>query len=342
MILRTKSSNKLRSALAAGTLLSATVASTSQATILVSESFDYTSTSTFISGSSGPTRLSANISGQNGGTGFAAAWANGGNPKVAASGLTMAGVFSSGNAAQWDLDNGVSGSISRQLSTSVATSLSSGVYYGSYLFNISGAVGSTSLTGIGTAAQGSNTSDNKASYVFAGKGYNLSTTANTSFTPGLRTNIAANSQSGAGGSYTALSGGQSLSLNTTYIMLFQVDPTTFTTQSWVLNAAQLANFSSSLDAATLNAAATGSGSANVLSKGSFTATSAPDIQTFLDMYQAGVSGQTTVIDEIRFSNAGLTEAVTAVPEPSSVALLLSGLCSFAVIRRWRRRQTALS
>jgi len=281
------------------------VVSSSLADVIVSESFDYT-----------PTNLTSNLSGKNGGTGFSGAWGNSGNPKINA-GLSMAGVFSSGGSATFK--PGENGTSSRPFETSVTSILdSSGVYYGSYLFSLSAPhISNALLSGVGTSSSATD-GDNAASYIWAAKGYNT-----TGLTPGQRIEGTPNPYA----SLNTAAGG--ILSSTTYLYLFQVDMTTHTTTSWILTQAQLANFSGSLNAATLNAAAVGSGSTNVFAQGSYTGALTPGSQTYLDLFDAGGNGTNlfgSTFDEIRFSNANLTEAVTAaVPEPNSIGLAFLGL-----------------
>ncbi len=129
--------------------------------------------------------------------------------------------------------------------------------------------------------------------------------------------------------------GITLAMNQTYLMLFQFDASAGTTSAWVLNEAQLANFSGSLNAATLNAATMNTESPTGIAWGG-SVTSAGAIGSLSNLIMFGnLSTDGTfhyTWDEIRISNTNLTEAVTAaaVPEPSTIAALGFGLGALAL------------
>jgi hypothetical protein len=138
--------------------------------------------------------------------------------------------------------------------------------------------------------------------------------------------------------------GVSLTSGKTYIMLFQFNAAAATTSAWVLNESQLATFSSSLNAATLNAAVMNTENpSGVAWGGSVTAAGAIGSLSNLMMF-ASISTDNSsnfVWDEIRMSNSSLSEAVTsAVPEPSTIAALSLGLGALTLRNTLRRRRAS--
>jgi hypothetical protein len=304
--------------LASIVLLSA--AASAQAEIMVNESFvGYSSVSNF----AGQATTGAGLTGNWGGSQYY---------RTQDTGLTMAGVYSDGGSLYYPTST-AAGNGGRTAFATVANPLSEAVtYFGSYLFTFfSNGAQPRTVGGIGLGESTDN--DNAASFVWAGNGYNTQADPVVEG-PGIRTEGSAWQVPGI-----------SLSIGTTYIMLFQFNASLGTTSAWVLNAAQLANFSGSLNAETLNAAISFTEAPTGVAWGA-TLTSVNPIGSLSNLMMFGnLSTDLSFLyiwDEIRISNTDLTEAVTnaAVPEPSTIATLGLGLGALAIARTLRRRRVS--
>ncbi|GAA5483429.1 hypothetical protein [Haloferula sargassicola] len=274
------------------------------AAVLVNESFTgYTGTDLFGNAATG--------------LGLTGNWSGSGFFKNQATSLSMTGVANQGGSLALNLVT-TSG---KQASVELSAPLPTTTLYGSYLFNTTlAASNARTVGGIGVGSPGDN--DNSASFVWSGNGYNSS---NGIEGPNLR----------AEGSGTPLPT-VSLVDGQTYVMLFEFSATAQTTSAWVLNEAQLGNFYGSLDAATLNAAATDTEAATgVAWRGTATGGAVGSMSSLLLFgYTPNASGDIVYQwDEIRISDTSLLESVS-VPEPS-VLSLASGLGLLAIRRRRR-------
>lgn len=267
------------------------------------------------------------------GTGLTGNWGGSQYYRAQDFGLTMNGVYSTGGSLYYPSST-VAGNGGRTAFAAFTNPLSEGIsYFGSYLFTFfSSDIKPQTVGAVGIGASTDN--DNAASFVWAGNGYN--TQADPVIEgPGIR----------AEGSTWQIPG-ISLTSGTTYVMLFEFNASLATTSAWVLNEAQLANFSASLDAATLNAALPLTEDPNgIVWGGTVTASTAIGSLENLMMF-GNISTDASFLfmwDEIRISNANLTEAVTnvsAIPEPSTIATLGVALGALAIGRALRRRRTS--
>jgi hypothetical protein len=294
-------------------------AAAAQASVIVNESFDYSDG--LLVGQSGT------------GTGFSGDWGlaagfgttnnNGANFFSATSGsLTMNGVYSSGGKLSFASGEGTTKAVTRTFTSPLST----GTLYGSYLFQLAADSGNAGRTVGGIMANSAGDTDNTATFVWAGNGYNNS---NNIEGPNIRVE-------GTGTPLPTFS----LTVGTTYLMLFEFNATTKTNSAWVLNQDQLTNFYGSLNSATLNGAVGNTEAATgVVWKGSATSTGTLGSMTNLTTIGlASTQGLNYAFDwdEIRISNSSLLEA-TAIPEPSTVAVLGLALGAFAVRGLLRRR-----
>lgn len=266
------------------------------------------------------------------GTGLTGNWTASPYYRTQDLGLTMNGVYSEGGSLYFPTSSATQNFL-RIASAPIAESLSDSVsYFGSYLFTFfsNGTVPKT----VGALGLGNGTeTDNNASFVWAGNGYNTQASPVVEG-PAIR----------AEGSAWQVPG-LALTIGTTYVMLFEFNASLGTTSAWVLNEAQLANFSGSLNAATLNAAVMNTEDPTGIAFGAtVTASKAVDPMTNLMMF-GSISTDPSFLyiwDEIRISNTSLTEAVTnvSVPEPSTIAALGLGLGVFAIRHTLRRRRAS--
>lgn len=285
----------------------------SKGSIIVSESFDYTA--------------GAALNGQGTtGSGFSGAWSFTNTATatwtIGSSSLSMAGVASSGNSAVFNLDTTGSGAFyaTRSLSSALPTAQT---LYGSFLFSINttgNAANDIGGFGLGNASD----TDNTASFFQVIDAYGTPNPA-----------IRAEGVQSSAGTITP-------TIGSTYIYLYQANAATGVIQGWVLSAAQYANFSGSLDAATLNAATVGTAANGVIFKGSATAATPPvgamDALRMLGYSNGspGANGYNITMDEYRISDSSLLEAATTVPEPTTGALGLI-FCSLGLLKRSRRK-----
>lgn len=305
-------------------------AAAAQASIIASESFDYSD---------------GLLYGQTGsGTGFGGDWAlstgfgannnNGTNFfSVTSESLAMSGVYSSGGKLAFATGDNTTKAVARTFSSPLSTN----ALYGSYLFRITADTYTNGRTVGGIMVNTPGQNDNSGTFSWAANGYN----SNSGNVEGPNIRV-----SGA----TPTTPVQTpiptfnLTVATTYIMLFEFDATTKTTSAWVLNEAQLTNFYGSLNSATLNLAAGDTESADgVVWKGSVVSSAetlpSMDELTLIGLASAQGLGYGFEWDEIRFSDTSLLEAV-AVPEPSTVAVLGLAFGAFAIRGVLRRRREA--
>lgn len=301
--------------------------SAANAGIIAEESFDYGSTAGVLAG-------------KNGGTGFSTAWADnqlsGSNPLVpwdyTPDGLTFGSVATSGGAARWTngADNTRAGQANRQLTTSLTSTV-----YGTFLFRIDErATTSNSTAALLIGAQ--TASDGSASFTMNAPQYGTGNIEGA-----LRINGSEEQFLDNGGSPLSAGDG-TVGSGTTYMALFEYDPSLASSQGWILTLDQFLNFSgsSTLTSTDLNSATLGSGSTQVLQRGGLSGgTGSTD---YLALFGAFENLNVTY-DEIRLSDTSLSEAAPAtVPEPSTLALACMGLLAAPGMyrRRWASRGRA--
>lgn len=295
-------------------------AAAAQASVIVNESFDY-SEGLLV----GQTGTGSGFTGDWGlASGFGTGNNNGANFFVATSGsLTMNGVYSSGGKLSFASSENQTKAVTRTFTTPLST----GTLYGSYLFQVVADTGTQGRTVGGIMANSAGDTDNTATFVWSGNGYNSSTTVEG---PNIRAE-------GTGTPVPTFS----LTVSTTYLMLFEFDATAKTTSAWVLNQDQLTNFYGSLNSATLNGAIGNTEAATgVVWKGSVT--SSGTLGSMTNLTTIGLSSTQGLNyafdwDEIRISDSSLLQAV-AIPEPSTIAALGLALGTFAVRGLLRRRK----
>ena len=263
-------------------------ASASTAGLIVTEDFNYGS--------------ATSLTGQNGGTGFSAAW-NGGS--YTQTGLSFSNLNSTGGAY-----SGVTGG-QRVFSSAFP---SAGPIYGSFLFDFLATPAGVQQVGIGNS--GATNNQNSA----------------MRFEP-ISDAVASKPSVGVQGAPESALTATALSKSTPYLYLFHYSASSAT--SWVLTAGQYANFrSGGMSELALNSASIGSSSTNVTGRASVTG-SVSQALTQLNLYSFQASS--TLIDRIYLSNASLLETVgppIATPEPSTLALAASGLVALGF--RWAR------
>lgn len=290
-------------------LVGIVLAPQAQATLLLYEGFAYGST-----GNVALNTLSGSALGLDGTSYTGAA-----NVVYQSEGLAFGSLLTTGGNANLPY-NGAVFYVTRGLDFS----LTSGTLYGSYLFRAYDDAGGDA--GISPVMFGSSQSDNTSELAVAG---------NTSGTGGISAGLKTYGQS-------AIATGASQTVNSTYLVLFQVDnmgATAGQTQNvnlWVLSIDQFENFKlGGLTAAELQAATLGSGATDVWQRLSYTLnvvgsnnislsdTDSLTLFSYRSKYQ---------VDEIRISNASLDE-VTPVPEPVSLAMIIGGLSVLALRKR---------
>ena len=272
------------------------VATAARADLLVNETF---------SGYTG-TNLAGNAAT---GAGLTGNWSGSGFFKNQPTSLTMAGVSSSGGSLALN-EITVSG---KTATVAFTSPLPTTTLFGSYLFSTTIAdTNGRTVGGLGVGAPGD--TDNTASFVWSGNGYNnidgvegpeIRAEGTLSFLPDV--------------GFTLVSG-------QTYILLFEFNGEAATNSAWVLNESQLTNFYGSLDSATLAAATSSTEDpSGVVWKGSITGPFAagPMSNLLLFGYTPNAAGNIVYKwDEIRFSNDSLLESAKGVvPAPSVVRIL---------------------
>jgi hypothetical protein len=236
----------------------------------------------------------------------------------------MTGVASSAGKLSYARSANFTTAITQAFSAPLSTT---DTLYGSYLFRLTADNFGAGRTLGGIMVNSPTDTDNTGTFVWAANGFNSTSTVEG---PNVRVE----------GTQTAVPT-FSMTLNTTYVMLFEFNATAKTTSAWLLNEAQLTNFYGSLDSATLNAATGNTESAaGVVWKGSVTSTGTLGSMTnlsLLGLSSTQLSAYGFDMDEIRFSDTSLLQSVTAVPEPSTVAVGIA-LGTIAFSRVFRRRR----
>jgi hypothetical protein len=279
-----------------------------QAALLLYEGFDY---------GSSPARLNAVSGAALGldGSGYTGA----DNVQYQSAGLTFGSLVTSGGKANLGY-NGSAFYATRGLDFSLTT----GTLYGSYLFRAYDDAGGDG--GISPVMFGSSVNDNTSELAVAG---------NTAGTGGISAGLKTYGNS-------VIASGISQAVNSTYLVLFQVDNLAATagqTQNinlWVLSMEQFENFKlGGLTMDELQAADLGQEATNVWQRLSYTLNVAGSNKISLadtDSLTLFSYRSKYEVDEIRISSASLDE-VTPVPEPVSVALIVGGLGVLALRKR---------
>ena len=271
----------------------------------------------------------------NGGIGLVGNWT--GSGKYNTSGLTFSDLAVTGGCARFSGGSGANAYFARRPINVNKT----GTIWGSCLFNSVSAIdGSTRLADLFVTKSASGT-DNDGNTCFG-------------VSPKAYQQIIGDIRLGGDGSVPTAqnnSGGTTLAQGTTYLILFKVDnliasggaAASQTITSWFLSAAQYDYFKSGgLTEAELNAAAQGTGATNVMQRNTLTATKKASfsVNDFL-----GIEAYSDIdfkIDEIRFSDANLAQAVTvpaALPVTSGLVLRmdasqLAGVANGAQVNTW--------
>ncbi|MBL7815005.1 MAG: choice-of-anchor D domain-containing protein [Saprospiraceae bacterium] len=246
------------------------------AQITISEDFDYGASS-------------GNLTSQNGGSGFAAAW-TGGTGAYTATGLSFGALSGAGGAMKVSTNNT---NASRQITTGFDAS---GPISGSFLFKMESAPSSGSVLMMGLGNAGSwNNQNHYIGLMPANDGQ--------SGLPALGIRLTG---------ISAMTGGGSLTVGTTYMYAFSYD--NGSTSAWILTLAQYNNFfnGTTLDQTAMNAASIGSASTNVTGKVTLVTNSA-NLVTMNYLYSYFFSGGNMTVDRIRMSGtaalSGLGSAV---------------------------------
>lgn len=235
--------------------------------------------------------------------------------------LLMNGVYSSGERVSFYRQPNFTAAITQSFSTPLS---STSTLYGSYLFSLTADNETNGRTVGGIMVNTPGQGDNDGTFVWAANGYNSSSTVEG---PNIRAG-------GTGSPAPTLS----LTIGATYLMLFEFNAAEQMTSAWLLNEAQLTNFYSSLNAETLNAAPDNTEDAEgVVWRGAVISANplgSMDELTLIGLASTQGGAYGFDIDEIRFSDQSLLEAIS-VPEPSTIATLAIGgvAIGFAVRRR---------
>jgi hypothetical protein len=248
--------------------------------ITIAEDFDYGASA-------------GNLAGQNGGSGFATAWA-GGTGGYTPTGLSFGAMSSPGGAHN-------STGFSRQITTGFAAS---GPVSGSFLFQMTSPTSSVQMLGLGVIGSWNNQNHYiglmPANDGQAGK-------------PALGIR---------GTGISAMTGGASLTQGTTYMYAFSYD--NGSTSAWILSLSQYINFfnGTTLDQTAMNAAPIGAGPTDITGKVTI-ATSASNLATMNNIYTYWFGGGSMTIDRIRMS--GTAALMDLEPALAGAALDFDGV-----------------
>ena len=247
------------------------------AQITISEDFDYGTTS-------------GDLTNQNGGTGFAAAW-SGGTGAYTATGLSFGGLTSPGGAMIV-----ASGSDARrQITTGFDAA---GPISGSFLFKLNAAPVSSSVLKLGL---GTNASTNNQNHYLG-------------FLPANDGQLGKPALGVRGTGISAMTGGAALTTGTTYLYAFSYD--NGSTSAWILSLAQYNIFfnGTTLDQTAMNAATIGSAATNVTGKVTV-ATNSSNLTTMNYLFSYFFSNGSLTVDRVRMSGTaalgGLGSATTS-------------------------------
>jgi hypothetical protein len=288
-------------------LLLTALISSLHASILVDEGFNFGSTDTNLQGLSGGGSIGVSAGGWTGTNGSTSSAVS----QYLASGLSMGDMTVVGGMAQETITNsGQSAGAAIRLTTA---SNYTGTLYGSYLFNDQSIGSSAAAPSVTSLLINTNPSsgDSSSPYDLASKDYNATN-------GGVRLGTSPQSNN--------LLTGTAITLNTTYLMAFQITGLGTTNQSitsWILNTNNFTTAEASgFTTAALNA--------NNLQTGFVTNTAANGFfssNSYLKLfaYTGNTSSVVAGFDELKFSDTSLNEAILGVPEPSSIAYLLGGL-----------------
>lgn len=241
-------------------------------------------------------------------------------------GLTFGAYGGTGGSVQFNQSNFAPSTIQRQFSSALTT----GTYSLGYLFSID-ARGNNGTVGSMLLAASSGANDGNAPVVIAADEFQTDL-------GGSRITGTTSLNSGSG---PAFDGTIYLSLSTV-----QVTGSSVSIDRYILNLAQFNYFSGlagGLNANLNQSIATGTGSTNVVQKGTQTKSDATSSLSFLTFNGYANGGQYTLnFDEVRVSNSGGFDSLyaTPVPEPHWTAALLVGMVAVAIIRRRRRQALA--
>lgn len=316
--------------LAAVAALMMGVTSTSPASVIVYEGFDYGASSSLLGGLGNTTEI-----------GLQGTWTSNGTVGTATAnyeptGLSFSDLFVTGGLAQMNAlaaSGDRTAAAGRRLNVPVQT----GTLWGSYLFQ---KISDATTRSVVSLLQGNaiNSTDNTAYFSLANNEFNQNV-------GGVRVSA---SVAGVGGTAIA-TGGIVPTLGATYLYVFKLDNvgaasgSAQTATAWMLSAEQYDNFKlGGLDEAELNAATIGSLATDIMQRVTFTTNgglTAPgtfDNTDFLRLFNFAGGESITQFDELKFSNSGINEAVIGVPEPSTLVGIIGGLSVVAGVRRARR------
>jgi len=267
------------------------------------------------------------------GTGLTGSYATGGNGAIVynTSGLAFSNLATSGGSIS-QINNNTGSFIGASLAAGAATT---GTLYASYLvrFSATPTVSPTTSAQVGVNSTTTGVGANRYFNIMADSG------AANNVNPGF----------GYGFNATAETAPLSLSANTTYMVLAEIQNVGINTTNgvgtvWVLTESQYDTFKvGGFSTAALNSAAVGTGATDVNSR--YTS-AAPASGTFLfDQTRAlqfsltPLATSTSTMDEIRFGTTIGDVTLQAVPENSSSVLLLGAGLALCAVRKRRSKQS---
>jgi hypothetical protein len=294
------------------------------ASLLIQEGFDYGSTSQNLGGISG---TATGLTGA-----YSSAIVDGGTMEYVPTSLNFGQLSVSGGHAALLRSGSESFFISsRQLATGSVT----GTVYGSFLFQQESPESNEDVNGLLFGQE--NTTDSFATVSFLTDTYNNEV-------QGIRADPG--NDGSYPSSYEGFATGQGINAPGTAVTLALFEMTnvgaltgTQTVTLWMLNLAQFTNLKADgLTTAELNAAAIGTGGANVMERNALSLDGSGGYITLGDSdYLSLFSFRSSYrMDEIRLSNSSLDE-VTPIPEPGA-ALVIALASLFPVLGRGRRRR----